>query len=129
MANVLTDAQIKVMEAEIIELDKRRRKLAKGTPTREGLWLLRTKHQEAIAAEHTRREKDYWNEVTAICNRADANMDTPDEFKRAMLHLSNGEGRMEDTHECADGIMCALLKHLGYGEGCDIFLNSGKWYA
>jgi hypothetical protein len=35
----------------------------------------------------------------------------------------------EDVHIAMDGIMCNLLRDLGYGEGIDIFDSTPKWYA
>lgn len=35
----------------------------------------------------------------------------------------------ETTHVMMDECMCRLLRELGYGEGVDIFEDTGKWYA
>ena len=35
----------------------------------------------------------------------------------------------EIAHSIADGIMCDLLRELGYGKGVDIFEDMPKWYA
>lgn len=36
---------------------------------------------------------------------------------------------IEYSHISMDGIMCSLLRDLGYGEGVEIFENAIKWYA
>ena len=39
------------------------------------------------------------------------------------------EGDEEVVHIVMDGIMCNLLRMLGYGEGVDIFNSTPMWYA
>lgn len=52
---------------------------------------------------------------------------TPEEFATKMREAECGD--KEDTHIAMDGIMCTLLRSLGYGEGIDIFNSTPKWYA
>lgn len=58
---------------------------------------------------------------------------TPEEFKNRMLEISDQLGKNfcdeEITHSEADGLMCDLLRELGYGEGVDVFEDMPKWYA
>lgn len=63
---------------------------------------------------------------------------TPEEFTKAMKDISDKlvnppKDRPyydeEDAHMEMDGLMCDLLRSLGYGDGVDIFENTGKWYA
>ena len=35
----------------------------------------------------------------------------------------------EVCHSEMDNLMCDLLRHMGFGEGVDIFENTPKWYA
>ena len=58
---------------------------------------------------------------------------TPEEFKQKMKdaydkYWTEKEDE-EAVHDVMDGIMCDLLRQLGYGEGIDIFENTPKWYA
>lgn len=39
------------------------------------------------------------------------------------------ESDKEQGHILADKAMVEFLKHLGYGNGCDIFNNMSKWYS
>lgn len=55
-------------------------------------------------------------------------MMTPEEFKEKMA-FCNDKLDEEDGHYEADGIMCKLLKELGYGEGVKIFKAMAKWYS
>jgi hypothetical protein len=58
---------------------------------------------------------------------------TPEEFAANMReacqyhYVENND--QEDVHITMDGIMCNLLRDLGYGEGIDIFESTPKWYA
>lgn len=61
---------------------------------------------------------------------------TPEEFAEQMKDASIPRLRFgkfyedcEDTHSRMDGLMCDLLRELGYGEAVDIFEDSPKWYA
>lgn len=57
----------------------------------------------------------------------------PEEFKQAMADAYHQHYEIDDdvevVHCIMDGIMCDLLRDLGYGEGIDIFDNTPKWYA
>lgn len=58
---------------------------------------------------------------------------TPEEFA-AQMQEAYEEYYLKDNdeevvHIVMDGIMCSLLRLLGYGEGIDIFNNTPKWYA
>lgn len=58
---------------------------------------------------------------------------TPDEFAAKMqeaykIHYEENADN-EVVHIVMDGIMCDLLRQLGYGEGIDIFNNTPMWYA
>lgn len=53
---------------------------------------------------------------------------TPEEFKNRMLEISDNYDE-EMAHIYADGLMCDLLRELGYGEGVDVFEDMPKWYA
>lgn len=58
---------------------------------------------------------------------------TPEEFKQAMAdayrYWREVEHDQEYVHCIMDGIICDLLRDLGYSEGIDIFDNAPKWYA
>lgn len=58
---------------------------------------------------------------------------TPEEFKNEMQKISNQLGKKfcdeEITHLEADGLMCDVLRELGYGEGVGVFERMPKWYA
>lgn len=58
---------------------------------------------------------------------------TPEEFKQAMSDAYHKyyeiEYDEELVHDVIDGVMCELLRSLGYGEGIDIFENTPKWYS
>lgn len=58
---------------------------------------------------------------------------TPEEFKQKMTDAYHDHYEVNDdeevVHYVMDGIMCELLRDLGYGEGIDIFNNTPKWYA
>ena len=63
---------------------------------------------------------------------------TPEEFVKAMKDISdkltnpskdNPYYDEEDSHAEMDGLMCDLLRSLGYGDGIDIFNKTPKWYA
>ena len=58
---------------------------------------------------------------------------TPEEFAAKMQEAYETHYVKEDDEEVVhivmDGIMCDLLRQLGYGEGIDIFNNTPKWYS
>ena len=63
---------------------------------------------------------------------------TPKEFAERMKALKESADDWPDkedsvcpeaTHEDAEGIMCDLLKALGYGEGVGYFEQMTKWYG
>lgn len=58
---------------------------------------------------------------------------TPNEFAAKMQEAYEThyvkENDEEVVHIVMDGIMCDLLRQLGYGEGIDIFNNTPMWYA
>ena len=58
---------------------------------------------------------------------------TPQEFATQMREAYETHwlkaGDEECVHIVMDGIMCNLLRLLGYGEGVDIFNNTPMWYA
>lgn len=58
---------------------------------------------------------------------------TPEKFADQMREAYQlyyvGNDDAEDVHIAMDGIICNLLRQLGYGEGVDIFNSTPKWYA
>ena len=55
---------------------------------------------------------------------------TPEEFEQKMRAIRDDEdGSTETDHVKADGLMCDLLRALGYGEGVKVFVDMTKWYA
>lgn len=54
---------------------------------------------------------------------------SPEKFKEVMNDAIKEGFDPELTHAIMDGLMCKLLRELGYGEGVDIFEKSEKWYA
>lgn len=54
---------------------------------------------------------------------------TPKQFKQAMQKIADEEEDKEDRHRAMDGLMSRMLGELGYKEGCDIFLDTDRWYA
>lgn len=55
---------------------------------------------------------------------------TPHEFWESMYEIKINPDLYEETrHIMMDDIMCSLLRELGYGEGVDVFEDTGKWYA
>lgn len=55
---------------------------------------------------------------------------TPDEFRDAMIDISNRLGDdVEVVHASMDALMCDVLKSLGYEKGVDVFVGTYKWYA
>lgn len=58
---------------------------------------------------------------------------TPEEFttkmREAYEYYYTKNDDEELVHITMDGIMCDLLRSLGYGEGIDIFNNTPMWYA
>ena len=53
---------------------------------------------------------------------------TAAEFLAAMEALLK-ESDTEVAHAAADALMCAALRHLGYGAGVDAFEQLERWYA
>lgn len=57
---------------------------------------------------------------------------TPEEFAAVMNEaLRTDKNKHEDeshSHQRGDAVMCELLRSLGYDEGIDLFLESGRWY-
>lgn len=55
---------------------------------------------------------------------------TPEEFCKEMENLRNDLDSDEEVfHICADGLICDLLRELGYGDGVDVFESTSKWYC
>lgn len=58
---------------------------------------------------------------------------TPEEFRDKMRAIfaedKDSYPDLEASHANADGLMCELLRQLGYGEGVEIFEKADKWYA
>lgn len=53
-----------------------------------------------------------------------------DEFAEEMREALQRYGDDEEiVHNIGDGLMCDLLRELGYGKGVDIFEDMPKWYA
>lgn len=55
---------------------------------------------------------------------------SPAEFAAAMREA--GEKYDEDwevRHVEGDALMLRLLRDLGYGDGCDVFIDWDRWYA
>lgn len=52
---------------------------------------------------------------------------TPKDFEQRMSELVNDPDR-EQRHMVADGIMCDLLRNLGYGDGVQAFEGMDKYY-
>ena len=73
---------------------------------------------KVIGLIHTERTV---SETTAL--RADK---FAEEIKEAAERYAND---VDIAHSIADGIMCDLLRELGYGKGVDIFEDMPKWYS
>ena len=57
-------------------------------------------------------------------------MMTPEEFAKKMCDLEREfHHDPEDKHARMDGLMCEVLRQLGYGAGIDTFQNAEMWYA
>ena len=56
------------------------------------------------------------------------NVMTPEEFAAKMLDVSKWQD-VENAHIFMDGLMCSVLRSLGYGFGVDICKSTNKWYA
>ena len=55
---------------------------------------------------------------------------TTENFKEAMVKAKQKwDDDTEMSHIEMDSIMCDLLKHLGYGEGVEVFKAQKRWYA
>jgi hypothetical protein len=58
---------------------------------------------------------------------------TPEEFAAKMREAYETHWMKEEDEEVVhivmDGIMCNLLRSLGYGEGVDIFDETPMWYS
>lgn len=62
------------------------------------------------------------------------NTPSPEQFLVAMTAIDNGTcyGKYydeEDQHRDADGLMCNVLRSLGYGDGVAVFNKMHKWYS
>lgn len=54
----------------------------------------------------------------------------PKEFYEKMLQLKNDFGGDEEAvHINMDNLICELLSVLGYGDGVEVFNETGKWYS
>lgn len=53
---------------------------------------------------------------------------TKEEFSDRMKALSKYNDK-ETRHIEMDNLMIQVLYNLGYKEGCDIFIDTEKWYA
>lgn len=53
---------------------------------------------------------------------------SPDEFLERMKEYASCN-YPEEFHLNADGLMCDLLRKLGYGEGIDFFEKQERWYS
>lgn len=51
-----------------------------------------------------------------------------DEFAKEMK-IASGQYDEEQSHIAMDGVMCDLLKKLGYVKAMEIFENAEKWYT
>ena len=55
---------------------------------------------------------------------------SPEGFKTRMANIFYSAGDdPEICHGKMDDLMCELLRHLGYGDGIDIFESAERWYA
>ena len=56
---------------------------------------------------------------------------TPETFQSAMAACAELSECWDEevSHAIADDLMCAMLRHLGYGEGVKVFEAMSKWYA
>ena len=58
---------------------------------------------------------------------------TPEEFTAKMREAYETHWMKEEdekmVHVVMDGIMCDLLRSLGYGEGVDVFDETPMWYS
>lgn len=52
-----------------------------------------------------------------------------DEFNEKMKYIAENQWRIEDAHIEMDGVMCDILKKLGFEKGVEIFENAEKWYC
>jgi len=50
-------------------------------------------------------------------------------YTNKMKEIYAGEYDTEEAHLDADGLMCDLLKELGFNEMVKIFEDTAKWYA
>jgi hypothetical protein len=74
----------------------------------------------------------YTEQPHTVESRLNTDPMTPEEFKNLMANAKSRYDEHDDeeeTHVEMDGIMCNLLRQLGYGEGVDIFNSTPKWYA
>lgn len=54
----------------------------------------------------------------------------PEEFYEKMLKLKKDFGDdVEEVHAKMDDLLCEILTTLGYGDGVEIFNETGKWYS
>lgn len=53
----------------------------------------------------------------------------PDEFTAAMTKIARYGEDLEGAHGMADGLLCEVLRKLGYEEGVKVFEDMTKWYA
>jgi hypothetical protein len=57
-------------------------------------------------------------------------MMTPKQFTETMQKLKEQYGGDTETfHVTADGLLCELLRELGYHEGIAIYEAEDRWYA
>lgn len=54
---------------------------------------------------------------------------SPDDFFFRMIGICQYYKDEEQRHAEADGLMCELLKSLGYEKGVQVFDDMDKWYA
>jgi hypothetical protein len=66
-----------------------------------------------------------------MCEMSEKNTSmTPDEFAEKMREIKKCYGHdRENRHWEMDGLLCDMLKSLGYAEGVEIFEDTEKWYA
>lgn len=53
---------------------------------------------------------------------------TPEQFAARMREFARHDD-LEARHGNADLLMCRVLRTLGYGEGIEVYVEMGKWYA
>lgn len=60
---------------------------------------------------------------------SDGTVMSPDDFFVEMIRIDQFYKDEEMRHVEADGLMCDLLRSLGYEKGVQVFDSMHKWYA